>query len=49
MIIAIPSLGRYENVKTLSQLRTLECDIYLFVVEEEYLFYENPLNNPCEK
>lgn len=48
MKIVIPSLGRYDNVKTLSQLRKLECDIYLFVVEEEYLFYEKNYSNYCK-
>ena len=47
MNIAIPSLGRADNVKTLSHLINLECKIYLFVVEEEYLFYEQKYGKYC--
>ena len=47
MNIAIPSLGRFNNVKTLSHLINLECKIYLFVVEEEYLFYEQKYGKYC--
>ena len=47
MKIAIPSLGRYNNLKTLSHLINLECKIYLFVVEEEYLFYEQKYGKYC--
>ena len=40
MKIAIPSYQRHENVKTLSRLENVDCEIYLFVIEEEYDDYK---------
>lgn len=40
MKVAIPSYNRYD-VKTLSHLENVECEIYLFVIEEEYEEYKN--------
>jgi len=39
MKVAIPSYNRYD-VKTLSHLENVECEIYLFVIEEEYEEYK---------
>ena len=40
MKIVIPSYERHETFKTLSQLEKLDCEIYLFVIEEEYHLYK---------
>ena len=47
MKVVIPSYGRHENVKTLSHLEKVDCQIYLFVVEEEYDHYKK-YRDKCE-
>ena len=46
MKIAIPSYNRFEDLKTLKHLDG--CDVYLFVVEEEYEEYNTRYGDKCK-